>query len=38
MKACKTMSEKYGVEFLFTRPEMSAGYVVELLKRGEEDG
>lgn len=38
MKACKTMQDKYGVEFLFCRPEMAAGYVVELLKRGEEDG
>lgn len=34
-KAMVTMQNKYGVRFMFCRPEDSARLIVELLKRGE---
>ena len=37
MKACLTMEKKYGVKFLFCRPDQAAVRVIELL-RGEEYG
>lgn len=38
MKACYTMQERYGVEFLFCTPEESAGLVLSLLlKRKQEE-
>lgn len=37
MKACYTMQEKYGVEFLFCTPEESAGRVLSLLN-GKQEG
>lgn len=34
-KAMKTMSERYGCEFLFCHPEEAAGIIQELLMRGD---
>lgn len=35
---CRTMSVKYGVEFMFCAPEESADIVLEILRGGEEGG
>lgn len=34
-KACKTMTERYGVRFAFCPPEGAGAHVIELLKEGE---
>lgn len=38
MKACMTMENKYGVKFLFCRPEESGIRIVEILTGGGADG
>jgi ribosome-associated protein len=35
-KACITMTQKYGVEFMFCRPNEAAEKVIELLATGNE--
>ena len=37
MKACYTMQEKYGVEFLFCTPEESAKWILTLLNKKQEE-
>lgn len=37
-KICKTMSERYGVEFQFCTPEEAGKKVLEILKEGNNDG
>lgn len=37
MKACYTMQEKYGVEFLFCTPEESAARILSLLSKKQEE-
>jgi len=37
-KICKTMSEKYGAEFLFCTPQDAGAKVIEILKEGNSNG